>query len=52
MASDTAKTEKRRKRRHKNLGRQRKNRLGRRSTPTYDELFSECGEPGKPAPGR
>lgn len=48
MASDTAKTEKKRKRRHKNLGRARKNRQSRHSTPSYDELFSECGEPGKP----
>lgn len=52
MASDTKKTEAKRKRRHKNAGRRRKNVTGRRSTPSASELFAELGEPGKPAPAQ
>ena len=50
MASNTKASEIKRKRSHKNMGRARKNRQGRRSTPSYTELFAACGEPGKPAP--
>lgn len=50
MASNTKASETKRKRSHRNMGRKRKNKLGRRSTPTYAELFAACGEPGKPAP--
>jgi len=48
MASNTMVTWRRRKRKHKNLGRKRKNRLARRSTLTEAELFADLGEPGKP----
>jgi hypothetical protein len=50
MASNTKATENRRKRRHKNAGRDRKNKEARHSTPSYDELFAGFGEPGQPAP--
>ena len=50
MASNTKKTKAKRKRRHKNMGRIRKSIQSRKSTPTADELFAGCGEPGKPAP--
>ena len=50
MASNTKSSETRRKRAHRNAGRIRKNRQGRKSTPSYTELFAACGEPGKPAP--
>jgi hypothetical protein len=50
MASRTKKTENRRRRRHRNAGRARKNQLSIRSTPTEAELFAALGEPGKPAP--
>ncbi|WP_428264902.1 hypothetical protein [Haliangium sp.] len=50
MASLTKKTENKRRRRHRNAGRARKNRLAKQSTPSYDELFASLGEPGKPAP--
>lgn len=50
MASLTKKTRNKRRRRHRNAGRQRKNRQARRSTPAAEELFAGCGEPGKPAP--
>jgi hypothetical protein len=39
-----------RKRTHKNIGRKRKNRDARHSTPSSTELFAGFGEPGKPAP--
>lgn len=52
MASNTKKSENRRKRRHKNAGRARKNKLAVRSTLTDDELFAGFGEPGQPAPQR
>jgi hypothetical protein len=50
MASNTKKTETRRRRRHRNAGRTRKNQQAVRSTLTEAELFAACGEPGKPAP--
>jgi hypothetical protein len=50
MASNTKKTETRRRRRHRNAGRARKNQQAVRSTLTEAELFAACGEPGKPAP--
>jgi hypothetical protein len=50
VASNTKATETRRKRSHKNMGRKRKNRQGRQSTPSAAQLFAACGEPGQPAP--
>ena len=50
MASNTAASENKRKRNHKNMGRKRKNRLGRKSTASAKDLFAALGEPGKPAP--
>lgn len=50
MASLTKKTKTKRRQRHKNAGRRRKNLEARQSTPAADELFAGCGEPGKPAP--
>ena len=50
MASNTKSSENKRKRSHLNMGRKRKNRLGRKSTPSAAELFAGFGEPGKPAP--
>jgi hypothetical protein len=50
MASNTAASENKRKRNHKNMGRKRKNKLARRSTVSATELFAALGEPGKPAP--
>jgi hypothetical protein len=50
MASNTTATKNRRKRMHKNLGRTRKNREARKSTPSTTELFAGLGEPGQPAP--
>ncbi len=50
MASRTQKTERRRARRHKNMGRERKAQQSVRSTLSDAELFAACGEPGKPAP--
>lgn len=52
MASNTAASENKRKRSHKNMGRKRKNRLGRKSTASSKDLFAALGEPGKPAPAR
>ena len=52
MASNTAASESKRKRSHKNMGRKRKNRLGRKSTASAKDLFATLGEPGKPAPKR
>lgn len=49
MASNTKKTWNKRRRRHHNAGRVRKNRMARRSTLTDAELFAGCGEPGQPA---
>ena len=50
MASNTMSTWIKRKRTHKNMGSKRKAQDARKSTPTFAELFAECGEPGKPAP--
>lgn len=49
MASNTKKTEARRKRHHKNMGRKRKNAQALKSTPSAEELFANCGVPGQPA---
>lgn len=51
MASNTAASENKRKRNHKNMGRKRKNRLARQSTASAKDLFAALGEPGQPAPG-
>ncbi len=51
MASNTTQTRTRRRLRRRKAGRARKNQLGRRSTPTYGELFAGLGEPGQPTPG-
>ena len=50
MASNTAASENKRKRSHKNMGRRRKNAQGKRSTLSMSELFAGFGEPGQPAP--
>jgi hypothetical protein len=50
MASNTAISENKRKIRHKNMGRRRKNVLARKSTKSATELFAALGEPGQPAP--
>ncbi len=50
MASNTMATWNKRKRTHKNIGRKRKNKEARHSTPSATELFAALGEPGKPAP--
>jgi hypothetical protein len=47
MASNTAKTWRKRDRRHANMGRRRKAVESRQSTPSYDALFAACGEPGQ-----
>lgn len=49
MASNTMATWHKRKWTHAKAGRKRKNEEARKSTPSYDELFAGCGEPGKPA---
>lgn len=50
MASLTQVTRRKRVRRHKNAGHKRKLAAAKKSTQSYDELFADCGEPGKPAP--
>ena len=50
MASNTAASENKRKRSHKNMGRRRKNQQGRKSTLSAADLFAGFGEPGQPAP--
>jgi hypothetical protein len=50
MASNTMATWNKRTRTHKNLGRKRKNKEARHSTPSATELFAGFGEPGQPAP--
>lgn len=50
MASNTQATWKKRAWHLAKAGRKRKNQEARHSTPSYTELFSACGEPGKPAP--
>ena len=49
MASNTKKSESRRKRRHKNMNRRRKAKESRKSTASYSELFAGMGEPAKKA---
>jgi hypothetical protein len=51
MASDTASTERKRARSHRNMGKKRKAKESRHSTPSAAELFAACGEPGKPVQG-
>jgi hypothetical protein len=50
MASDTASTENKRKRNHKNAGRKRKNKESKHSTPSAKELFAGMGDPGQDPP--
>lgn len=50
MASNTAVSEARRARNHQKAGARRKKKEGKKSTPSYTELFAALGEPGKPAP--
>jgi hypothetical protein len=50
MASNTMATWHKRKRTHKNIGRKRKNKEARHSTPSATDLFAGFGEPGQPAP--
>ncbi len=50
MASNTMASWHKRTRAHKNMGRKRKNKEARHSTPSATELFAALGEPGKPAP--
>jgi hypothetical protein len=50
MASNTARSEKRRARTHQKAGKRRKAAQSQRSTLTAVELFASLGEPGKPAP--
>ena len=52
MASFTQVSKRKRARKHKNAGRDRKRRMGEKSTASYDELFAACGEPGKPVPSK
>jgi hypothetical protein len=49
MASNTRSTWKRRTRKHTNMGKKRKAKESKRSTPTAAELFAHVGEPGKPS---
>jgi hypothetical protein len=49
MASNTRKTWKRRVRKHVNMGKKRKAKESKRSTPPGSELFAGLGAPGKPA---
>jgi hypothetical protein len=50
MASNTAVSERKRTRRHKNAGHQRKLDQSKKSTQSYDELFAALGAPGQAAP--
>lgn len=50
MASNTMATWHKRTRAHGNMGRKRKNKDARHSTPSAAELFAGFGEPGQPAP--
>jgi hypothetical protein len=47
MASNTRSTWKKRTRRHVNMGKKRKAKESRKSTPSTAELFAGLGEPGK-----
>jgi hypothetical protein len=48
VASNTAASENRRKRKHRKSGHRRKAKESVRSTLSAAELFAACGEPGKP----
>jgi hypothetical protein len=50
MASNTMASWRKRVRAHVNMGRKRKNKDARHSTPSAAELFAGFGEPGQPAP--
>ena len=50
MASNTMATWHKRTRAHNNMGRKRKNKEARHSTPSEKDLFAGFGEPGQPAP--
>ena len=52
MASNTAKTWRKRDRRHANMGRRRKAAESKHSTPSADELFAAMGAPGSPVPSK
>jgi hypothetical protein len=47
MASNTRQTWKRRTRRHTNMGKKRKAKESRKSTPSAVELFAGLGDPSK-----
>ena len=47
MASNTRSTWKRRSRRHSNMGKRRKAKETKRSTPSAKDLFADVGEPGQ-----
>jgi hypothetical protein len=47
MASNTRKTWKRRVRKHVNMGKKRKAKESKRSTPSAADLFAVLGAPGK-----
>ncbi len=47
MASLTRETETKRRNKQRRKGRRRKNKLGKKSTPSYAELFAGLGEPAK-----
>ena len=47
MASLTKETVAKRRNRDRRQGRKRKNKLGKKSTPSYAELFAGLGEPAK-----
>jgi hypothetical protein len=47
MASNSRETWKRRVRRHANMGKKRKAKESRKSTPSSAELFATLGEPTK-----
>lgn len=48
MASNTRSTWKRRLRKHANMGKKRKAKESKRSTPSAADLFAGMGAPGKP----
>jgi hypothetical protein len=50
VASSTKQSERRRAKRHANMGRRRKAKESKHSTPSMAELFAGFGEPGKPVP--
>jgi hypothetical protein len=50
MASNSKATWNRRDRHHVNEGKRRKNVESKKSTPSFEQMFAACGEPGKPAP--